>query len=105
MPYENNKYKGFDLFWRSAISASFCMGITTLFTYPLDLIHTRIATDINKKGQQRLFTTTFDCFNRTNLDEGRMGLYKGFELAIISSLLRASFTLPIYEVFKANKFL
>lgn len=50
MPYETNKYKGLDYFWRAALSATICMGATTLFTYPFDTIHTRIATDITKKG-------------------------------------------------------
>lgn len=104
MPNETHKYKGFDFFWRSALAATFCMGLTTLLCYPLDLIHTRIASDMTKKGQPRLFTTTFDCFNRTNLDEGRRGLYKGFELAILNSVLRASFTLPIYELLKNEKY-
>jgi hypothetical protein len=50
MPYDTNKYKGFDFYWRCAFSAAFCMGFTTLFAYPFDTIHTRIASDITKKG-------------------------------------------------------
>lgn len=78
MPYDTHKYKGFDYFWRAAGSFAFITAMTTLITYPFDLVHTRIAADITHKGQPRLFTTTFDCFNRTHLDEGRAGLYKGF---------------------------
>ena len=78
MPYDTHKYKGFDYFWRTAGAFSFITALTTLVTYPFDLVHTRIATDITHKGQPRLFTTTFDAFNRTHLDEGRSGLYKGF---------------------------
>lgn len=78
MPYDTKKYKGFDYFWRSSLAAAFCMGLTTLVTYPFDLFHTRLAIDLSKKGEKRLFKTTFDCFNRTNLDEGRSGLYKGY---------------------------
>ena len=100
MPYDTKKYKGFDYFWRASISASICMGITTIFAYPFDLVHTRMVTDLTKKGQSRLFYTTFDCLNRTHIDEGRKGLYKGFELAIATSLLRASFTLPIYDTLR-----
>ena len=100
MPYDTKKYKGFDYFWRTAFAASFCMGLTTLLSYPLDLFHTRITCDLAKKGQQRLFTTTFDCFNRTHLDEGRFGLFKGVETAIVSAILRGAFTLPIYDLFK-----
>ena len=78
MPYEAHKYKGLDYFWRAAGAYSILTGLTTLFVYPLDLAHARITTDITQKGQPRLFTTTFDAFNRTHLDEGRSGLYKGF---------------------------
>jgi hypothetical protein len=76
------------------------MGITTLFTYPFDLINTRISADLTQKGRTSLFKTTFDCFNRTNLDEGRYGLYKGVEVAILSSLIKATLTLPVYDVIR-----
>ena len=100
MPYDTHKYRGFDYFWRSATAFSICTLFTTLIVYPFDVVHTRISSDLTHKGQPRLFTTTFDCFNRTHLDEGRAGLYKGFQLAILSSILRASFSLPIYDTFK-----
>ena len=58
------------------------MALTTFVTYPFDLFHTRMVADLQKKGKTRLFSTTFDCFNRTHLDEGRKGLYKGVEMAI-----------------------
>jgi hypothetical protein len=78
MPYDAHKYKGFDYFWRSACSFSIITGLSTLLIYPFDLVHTRISCDLTSKGQPRLFTTSFDCFNRTHLDEGRAGLYKGY---------------------------
>lgn len=55
------------------------IGMTTALTYPFDLINTRMATDMTPKGQRRLYDTVFDCFNRTNIDEGlKTGLYKGW---------------------------
>ena len=78
MPYSEQRYKGFDYFWRAGSAATLCTLFTTLISYPLDLIHTRVTTDLTKKNQPRLFKTTFDCFNRTHLDEGRSGLYKGY---------------------------
>lgn len=98
MPYEPRKYKGFDYFWRTAAAASMSMALTTVVTYPLDVIHTRITCDLSKNQSQRLYTTTFDCFNRTNLDEGRRGLFKGVELALLSGILRTTLTLPIYDL-------
>jgi len=105
MPYDPSKYKRgtLDFYWRTAAAASVCQAATLFATYPLDLIHTRISVDMSKKGQKRLFSTTFDCFNRTHLDEGRWGLYKGFELAILSSVFRAALTLPLYETLKSTE--
>lgn len=50
MPYDAHKYKGFDYFWRAAGAYSILTGLTTLFIYPLDLAHTRIACDITQKN-------------------------------------------------------
>ena len=97
MPYDSHKYQGFNYIWRTAVAGSICMLTTGLLTYPFDLFHTRIAADLSKKGKSRLFTTTFDCFNRTHLDEGRKGLYKGVEICIFQSIIRGALSLPIYD--------
>lgn len=78
MPYDTHKYRGFDYYWRAAGAFSLCTGLTTLVVYPFDTVHTRITTDLTPTGKPRLFTTSFDCFNRTHLDEGRGGLFKGY---------------------------
>jgi len=100
MPYDHSKYTGFDYFWRASASSVICGGFTLLFSYPLDLIHTRTATDMARKNTTRLYTTTFDCFNRTNLDEGRWGLYKGAEVAVTAAVIRSILQLPIYSTVK-----
>jgi hypothetical protein len=64
------------------------MGLTLVLSYPLELIHTRTCADMSKKGTARLFTTTFDCFNRTNLDEGRWGTFKGADAAVVAAVAR-----------------
>ena len=102
MPFEPRKYSGLDYFTRASCAAIMCLSLTTAITYPLDTIHTRTSVDMTKKGQTRLFNTTFDCFCRTNLDEGRYGLYKGVEWAATAAILRAVFTLPVYEMFNKN---
>ena len=81
------------------------MGVTTLLTYPYDLLHTRLSADCTPSSRQRVLYSTFQCFNRTNLDEGRMGLFKGVEFALMGGLIRAILQLPIYELVKrtANK--
>jgi len=101
MPYDSSKYSGIDFYWRVFASSSMILGLTAALTYPFDLIHTRLASDMSKKGQQRLYTTVFDCFNRTNIDEGfRKGLYKGIEIQVAASVIRSLLTLPTYDAFK-----
>ena len=46
MPYDSRKYSGVDFFWRAALSSMMCMGMSTFFVYPFELIHTRVATDM-----------------------------------------------------------
>jgi len=98
MPNNAATYSGADYYMRLVLSACCNMGLTAAFVYPLDLINTRIASDMSKSGQPRLFKTTFDCFNRTNIDEGfRAGLYKGLELSIAASAIRSLLALPLYD--------
>jgi hypothetical protein len=51
MPYASQRYSGFDFLWRVSASAALCTFATTLLTYPFDLIHTRVTSDMTKKGQ------------------------------------------------------
>lgn len=103
MPQDASRYAGADFYWRLLASAAMTMGITAALTYPLDLIHTRLAADMSKKGQHRLYHTTFDCFNRTNIDEGfRKGLYKGLDLSVATSAVRTVMTLPLLDALRAN---
>lgn len=79
------------------------IGVTTAFTYPMDLIHTRMATDMTPKGQKRLYVTTFDCFNRTNIDEGiKTGLYKGWQISAAAAAMRSVLTLPVIDLVRDN---
>ena len=51
MPNDISRYVGIDYYWRLAASASITMGITAAFTYPLDLINTRLASDMTKTNE------------------------------------------------------
>jgi hypothetical protein len=100
MPYDVSKYIGFDYFWRVACASQIIVGLNLALSYPLDLIHTRISGDMSRKGTARLFQTTFDCFNKTNLEETRNGLYKGAEIAFASAVGKQMLQLPVYSVVK-----
>ena len=84
-------------------SCAMTIGLTTALTYPLDLIHTRLVSDMTSKNNQRLYITTFDCFSRTNIDEGfKLGLYKGWQVSVLGSGLRAMLTLPLFDLIRKN---
>jgi len=51
MPNDASRYTGIDFYWRYFASAAMIMGVTAALTYPLDLIHTRLANDVSKKDQ------------------------------------------------------
>lgn len=100
MPYNTNKYSGLDFFIRAQTAAVCCMALSTVFTYPLDLIHTRTTADFTPANRARIYESTFQCFNRTNIEEGRLGLYKGVEFALFAAMVRAVFQLPVYDMVK-----
>lgn len=102
MPYDKSRYSGFDYYWRFYAAAFMTIGVTAFFTYPLDLIHTRISSDITKKKETRLFATTFDCFNRTSLDESNKGLFKGVEVAALASAIRVMATVPLLDILQSR---
>lgn len=104
MPLDPSRYTpGLEYYARVTAQSAMLIGITTAITYPLDLIHTRMVTDMALRGQPRLYATTFDCFNRTNIDEGfRAGLYKGWQLSATSAGVRTLLTLPIIDIVRSQ---
>ena len=51
MPNDISRYHGVDYYWRVIASASCTMGLTAALTYPLDLINTRLASDMTKNSE------------------------------------------------------
>ena len=65
------------------------------FSYPLDLARTRLAVDITKKGEDRIYWSTWDCLSKTMQDEGIRGIFRGYliSLAGIIPYVGLSFTI------------
>ena len=51
MPYDQSRYSGLEYYGRFFGSSLMTIGVTALITYPFDLIHTRISSDLTKKGE------------------------------------------------------
>ena len=91
MPNNPSKYTGLDYFFRAQMAGLGCAAIAMGFTYPLDLLHTRLSADFTPSNRPRIYESTFQCFNRTNIEEGRLGLFKGIEFAATGAFFRAIF--------------
>ena len=104
MPYDVKKYSGLDFYLRASFASVTSLMTMALFTYPFDLYHTRATVDMTLKGKKRLYESTFQVFNKCNLNEGRAGMYKGIEYCLVQSLIRASLTLPVYDLIKRYNF-
>lgn len=59
MPQSASRYSGLDLMLRSQMAALACMCLTMPFTYPLDLLHTRMAADYTPQTRKRIYVSTF----------------------------------------------
>lgn len=102
MPYEQNKYNNLQFAMRSSFSSICCLSMTLFFSYPLDLIHTRMTADMSKVGRNRVYKSTFDAFNRTHIDEGKYSLFKGSSFAVAGAIGKISLNLPLYELILRN---
>lgn len=104
MPLDRSRYSSSQYYFRVVASAAATSTITCMITYPLDLINTRLSCDMTKRGEQRYYSSAFQCLNRTNIDEGgfRKSLFKGLDVAIGAGFLRICLTLPIMDSLRSQ---
>jgi hypothetical protein len=75
--------------------------------YPFDIAHTRMTVDMTKQGNTKTYSSVADCFRKANNETLISSitsetvkikpLYKGFTLAIASTLPYAAISIPMYE--------
>lgn len=102
MPAGDNKYSGFNQFWRRTLAAFGGGALTILFSYPFELMNTRMTADMNGYASHRLYNNTYDCFNLTQLEGGFRGMYKGCTVAAFSILPSTLIMLPMYDYFRTQ---
>ena len=73
--------------WRRAMRK---VGFTTIsslftivFTYPLDVVRTRLSLDVSRYSESRLYKGTLGCTREIFKSEGLGGFYKGFWIACL----------------------
>lgn len=85
---------------RVALSASISSLITLTFSYPFDLLHTRMAAEISHNNHTRIYPSLFKCFNKSTIRSGIRGVYQGFQFTYFSQLIYFTTMFPMYEIVK-----
>ncbi|CAF2071906.1 hypothetical protein Bca4012_088172 [Brassica carinata] len=95
------------------VAGSFAGGTAVLFTYPLDLVRTKLAYQVvgSAKAQakavtipmeQFLYTGITDCFSRTYRESGFRGLYRGVAPSLYGIFPYAGLKFYFYEEMKRH---
>ncbi|KAJ0491295.1 putative mitochondrial carrier protein [Helianthus annuus] len=93
------------------LAGSLSGGTAVLFTYPLDLVRTKLAYQVvdapklNVKGamgSERAFGGIRDCFSRTYKEAGMRGLYRGVAPSLYGIFPYAGLKFYFYEEMKSN---
>uniref|UniRef100_A0A1J3DXB9 Mitochondrial adenine nucleotide transporter ADNT1 n=1 Tax=Noccaea caerulescens TaxID=107243 RepID=A0A1J3DXB9_NOCCA len=94
------------------VAGSFAGGTAVLFTYPLDLVRTKLAYQVvgSKKAQAKAITPLeqivyrgiTDCFSKTYRESGFRGLYRGVAPSLYGIFPYAGLKFYFYEEMKRN---
>ncbi len=67
---------------RSMAAGGATGGISLMLLYPWDFARTRVGVDISS-GSNRKFRGGIDCIRQTIKSDGFLGIYKGFDAAVV----------------------
>lgn len=101
LPKGDDKYSGFDNAWRRLTAGLIAGSFTLMGSYPLEVIQTRLITDMSLKGKPRVQKTCFDAFSLLQVEGGYKALYKGFTISAITMLPQTALLFPVYELLKS----
>jgi len=99
-PLGKRSYSYFDQMWRGMVAGGAAGGTSLAFVYSLDLVRTRLSTDIGKKGEKQYKGFT-DCYKQTWAEGGIKALYKGFGISVIGIIPYRAVYFGGYDVLKA----
>jgi solute carrier family 25 (mitochondrial adenine nucleotide translocator), member 4/5/6/31 len=97
-PYDPKKEKT-KFFIGNIISGGMAGSTTSLFTYPLDFVRTRLAVDLGK-ASQREYTGILDCMKKIIAKEGVLGLYRGLGMAFFGLFMYRGLYFGFYDSMK-----
>ncbi|XP_047333717.1 mitochondrial carrier protein CoAc2 [Impatiens glandulifera] len=81
------------------VAGSFAGGTAVLFTYPLDLVRTKLAYQVVKP---LVYKGIVDCFSKTYKEAGIRGLYRGVAPSLYGIFPYAGLKFYFYEVMKSH---
>ncbi|XP_074269466.1 mitochondrial carrier protein CoAc2 [Silene latifolia] len=93
------------------VAGSFAGGTAVLFTYPLDLVRTKLAYQVvgssksNVKGlvnHEQVYKGILDCFSKTHKEAGLRGLYRGVAPSLYGIFPYAGLKFYFYEEMKTH---
>jgi|LakMenEpi03Aug12_release.lakeMendotaPanAssembly.Ray.scaffolds.fasta_scaffold507990_1 hypothetical protein len=94
--------KGSDKDAPESMTRNFVIGalsgsLALTFAYPLDLARTRLAVDVVKKGEDRVYWSTWDCLSKTTRDEGLRGLFRGYLVSLAGIVPYVGLSFAIHD--------
>ncbi|XP_052181339.1 mitochondrial carrier protein CoAc2 [Diospyros lotus] len=93
------------------VAGSFAGGTAVLFTYPLDLVRTKLAyqvvgsSKLNLEGlghNEQVYKGILDCFSKTSKEAGIRGLYRGVAPSLYGIFPYAGLKFYFYEEMKSH---
>ncbi|MEN2499377.1 MAG: hypothetical protein MHMPM18_003596 [Marteilia pararefringens] len=90
------------------INSSIAAAVSKAITYPLDILQKRLqvqgfAIARRNLGRTVKYSGSLDCLSKMLRQEGFLGFYKGYKIAIIRQILMYATSMSIYEHFKSPK--
>ncbi|GLU10025.1 hypothetical protein SLE2022_268540 [Rubroshorea leprosula] len=91
------------------VAGSIAGGTAVLFTYPLDLVRTKLAYQVSPKmnvqgllSGEQVYKGIFDCFSKTYKESGVRGLYRGVAPSLYGIFPYAGLKFYFYEEMKRH---
>ena len=83
------------------LTANGITGIITMYIiYPMEYARTRLALDIGRRKEERLFKNIRDWFSKTFKSDGVPGIYRGFVISYFGTIAYRTSYFALYDIGK-----
>ncbi|XP_014278255.1 ADP,ATP carrier protein 1 [Halyomorpha halys] len=98
-----DKHERFWRYFAGNLASGGAAGATSLcFVYPLDYARTRLAVDVGKGPNERIYKGLLDCIFKTFKSDGLVGLYRGFIVSVEGIIIYRACYFGFYDTIKAH---